>query len=101
MKTSLTEVLALSVLVLIIEKAVEVLYPGEVEFADILNQQQVDAGHVSRLFAAVMDNYHFFPAKDFMARLFCFSTLGICKIGVGTSMPSKLSPSYVGYLLGL
>ena len=64
MKTSLTEELALPVLALIKQKAVEVLYPGVVEFAGILNQQQVDAGLVGRLFAEVMDDYPFFPPED-------------------------------------
>ena len=76
MKTSLTEVLALSVLALIVEKAVEVLYPGVVEFAGILNQQQVDAGHVGRLFAEVMDNYFFFPAKDVDGQVILFLNFG-------------------------
>ena len=48
MKTSLTEVLVPLVLALIIQKAVEVLYQGVVEFAGLLNQQQVDAGHVGK-----------------------------------------------------
>ena len=34
------------------------------EFAGLLNLQQVDAGHVGRLFAEVVDNYPFFPAED-------------------------------------
>ena len=73
MKTSLTEVHALPVLALIIQKAVEVLYPGVVEFAGILNQQQVDAGHVGRLFAEVID---FFPAKDVDSQVILFLNFG-------------------------
>ena len=95
MKTSLTEGLALPVLALILQRTV---YPGVVESAGILSQQQVDAGLVGRLFAEVVDNYPFSQPKTLMARLFCFSTLGICEMGVGTSMPSKLSPSCVEYL---
>ena len=34
------------------------------EFAVLLNQQQVDAEHVGRLLAEVVDKYPFFPAKD-------------------------------------
>ena len=50
MKKSLTEVLALLMLTLIIQKAVEVLEPGVLELTGLLNQQQVDAGHVGLLF---------------------------------------------------
>ena len=70
MKTSLTEVLALPVPALIIQKAVEV------EFAGILSQQQVDARHVGRLFAEVMDNYSFFPVKDVDGQVILFSYFG-------------------------
>ena len=63
----------LPVLALIIQKAVEVLYPGVLEFAGILNQQQVDAGHVGRLFAEVMD---FFPAKDVDGQVILFLNFG-------------------------
>ena len=47
------------------------------EFAGLLNQQQVDAGHVGGLFAEVVDNYPFFPAEDVDSQVVCFSTLGI------------------------
>ena len=43
-KTALTEVLALPVLALVVEKTVEVLDPGVVEFAGLFNQQQADMG---------------------------------------------------------
>ena len=49
MKTSLTEMLALLMLTLNIQKAVEVRHPGVVELTGLLNKQQVDAGHVGRL----------------------------------------------------
>ena len=76
MKTTPTEVIALPVLALVESKR-SALDPGVVEFAGLLNQQQVDAGHVGRLFAEVVDNYPFFQPKTLMAKLFCFSTFGI------------------------
>ena len=43
------------------------------EFAGLLNQQQVDVGHVGRLFAEVVDNYRFFPAEDVDGQVVLFS----------------------------
>ena len=63
-KTSLTEVPAILMLILIILKAFEVLDPGVVELTGLLNQQQVDAGHVGRLFAEVVDYDTLIPAED-------------------------------------
>ena len=76
MEASLTEVLAFPVFALIIQKAVKVIYPFVVEFAGILNPQQVDAGHVGRLFAEMMDNYPFFPAKDVDGQVILFLNFG-------------------------
>ena len=64
MKTSLKEVLALLMLTLIIQKAVEVLDSGVVEFTGLLNHQQVDAGHADRLLAEVVDYDTVIPAED-------------------------------------
>ena len=64
METALTEVLLLSVLALIIEKATEVLDPGVVKFAGLLNQQQICPGHVFWLIAYVVYNDTLIPAKD-------------------------------------
>ena len=72
MKTSLTEVLALLMLTLIIQKAVGVLDPGVVELTGLLNQQQVDAGHVGRLFAEVMDYDTLIPAEDLDGQVILF-----------------------------
>ena len=44
MEAALTEVLLLSVLTLVIEEAVEILDPGVVKSAGLLNQQQIDPG---------------------------------------------------------
>ena len=57
MEAALTEVLLLSVFTLVIEKAVEVLNPGVVKFAGLLNQQQIDPGLLFWLLAYVV-NYH-------------------------------------------
>src|SRR6056300_346379 len=64
METALTEVLLLSVLALIIEKATEVLYPGVVELASLLNQQEIVPRHVFRLFADVVYNNSLVPTND-------------------------------------
>ena len=76
MNTSLTVVLALLMLILIIQKAVEILDPGVVELTSLLNQQQVDAGHVGRLFAEVVDCYTFIPAEDVDGQVILFLNFG-------------------------
>ena len=48
-QASLAEVLALRVLALVMQKAVEVFDPGVVKFAGLLNQQKIDSGHSLRL----------------------------------------------------
>ena len=101
MKTSLTEVLALLMLILIIQKAVEVLDPGVVEFTGLLNQQQVDAGHAGMLFAEVVDYDSLIPAEDVDGQVILPSTLGTWEIGAGASISSKSRLSWVGYWLGL
>ena len=65
------------------------------------NEQQVDAAHVGRLFAEVVDNYPFFPAKDVDRQVICFSTPGTWEVGAGASIPSQSKLSWVGYWLGL
>ena len=49
MQASLAEVLALPVLALVTEKAVEVFDPGEVMLTGLLDQQKIDSGHSLRL----------------------------------------------------
>ena len=56
MKTALAVVLEVTALALVVEQAIEVLDPGVVEFASLLNQQQVDPWHVFGLFADVVNN---------------------------------------------
>ena len=64
METALTEVLLLPVLALVIEKATEVLDPGVVKFAGLLNLQQICPGHVLWLIAYVVDDDALIPAED-------------------------------------
>ena len=64
MKTALTEVLALLVLALVVEQAVEALDPGVVEFTSHFNRQQVDPWHVFGLLADVVNNLPLIPPKD-------------------------------------
>ena len=72
MKTSLTEVLALLMLTLIVQKPAEVLVPGVVELTGLLSQQQVDVGHVGRLFAEVMAYDTLIPAEDIDGKVIPF-----------------------------
>ena len=76
MEKALTEVYLLPVLALVIEEVVEVLDPGVVKFSDLLYQQQVCPGHVFRLFADVMYNDTFIPAKDIYCQVVLTLNLG-------------------------
>ena len=63
MKTALAKVLALPVLVLIVEEAVEVLDPGVENFAGHFNQQQVDPWYLLWLLAEAVDSDALVQAK--------------------------------------
>ena len=76
METALAKVLAIPVLALIVEEAVEVLDPGVVKFAGLFNQKHVDPRYLLWLLANAVDSDALQPTT-LMARLFCFSTFGI------------------------
>ena len=59
----LAEVLALSVLALIVEEAIKVLDPGEVMLTGFLDHQQIYAGHSIRLGAEPVNSHALIPAK--------------------------------------
>ena len=63
MKTALEEVLALPMLALVVEQAIEVLDPGVVKFTYFLDQQQIDAGHALRLGTESVTRRTPIPAK--------------------------------------
>ena len=63
MKTAFAKVLALPVLSLIVEEAVEVLDPGEVKFAGHFNQQQIYPWYLLWLLAEAVDSDGLVPAK--------------------------------------
>ncbi|MEW8444568.1 MAG: hypothetical protein AB2661_11825, partial [Candidatus Thiodiazotropha sp.] len=63
MKTALAKMLALPVLVLIVEEAVEVLDTDVVKFASHFNQQQVDPWYLLWLLAEAVDSDALVPAK--------------------------------------
>ena len=63
MKTALAKVLALPVLALNVEGAVEVLDPSVVKFAGHFNQQQIDPWLLVWLLAEAPDSYALVPAK--------------------------------------
>ena len=63
METALAEVLLLSVFALVIEEAVEILDPGVVKFAGLLNQQQIDPGLLFWLLAEMMYDYPLVPPE--------------------------------------
>ena len=56
--------LALLVLSLVVEEAVEVLDPSVVELAVLLDQQDIDSRHVFGLFADVVNNHPLIPPKN-------------------------------------
>ena len=64
MKTPEAVVLALLVLALVVEEAVEVLDPSVVELAVLLDQQDIDPRHVFELYADVVNNHPLIPPKD-------------------------------------
>ena len=63
MQAMLAEVLALLVLALIVEEAVEVLDPDVVKFAGLFNQQHVDARYLLWLLAKAVDSDTLVPTK--------------------------------------
>ena len=63
MQASLAEVLALLVLALVTEKAVEVFDPGAVEFAGHLAQQKIDSRHSLQLRDESVNIYALIPTK--------------------------------------
>ena len=62
-QVALPEVLALLVLALVTEKAVEVLDPCVVTFAGLFSQQQIYAGHSIRLGAEPVNSHALIPTK--------------------------------------
>ena len=75
MQTALAKVLALPVLALIEEEAVEVLDPGVVKFSGLFNQQHVDPRYLLWLLA--VDINALVPAKYIDGQVLCFSNSGI------------------------
>lgn len=73
METALAKVLALPVLALVVEEAVEVLDPGVVKFVGLFDQQQVDLCHLVWLLAETVDVNALVPAKDVddLEKMFC------------------------------
>ena len=90
MKTALTKVLALTVLALIVEEAVEVLDPGVVKFAGHFNQQQVDPWYLLRLLAEAVGSYALVPAKYIDGQLTLLLHFGDLRDGRGGIDPLKL-----------
>ena len=63
MQAALAEVLAPTVLALVIEEAIEVLDPGEVILTGFLDQQQIYAGHSFRLGVEPVNSHALIPTK--------------------------------------
>ena len=77
-QAALAEVLALLVLALIVEEAVEVLNPGVVKFAGLFNQQHVYPRYLLWLLAKAVDSDALVPTKyvdGFIKQLFEFWNL--------------------------
>ena len=62
-RAALAEVLALLVLPLVTEKAVEIFDPCVVKFAGLFSQQQIYAGHSIRLGAEPVNSHALIPTK--------------------------------------
>ena len=62
-QAALAEVLALLVLALVTEKAVEIFDPCVVKFAGLFNQQHIYAGHSIRLGAEPVNSHALIPTK--------------------------------------
>ena len=63
METALAKILALPVLALIVEEAVEVFDPGVVKVAGLFNQQHVDPRYLLRLLAKAVDSDALVPTE--------------------------------------
>ena len=91
MKSAFAKVLALPVLALIVEEAVEVLDPGVVKFAGHFNQQQIDPWYLLWLLAEAADCDLLVPAKSIdghVTLLLHFGDLkGIDPSKMGASIP--------------
>lgn len=68
----------------------------------IFYQQQVDAGQILGLFAEMVYDYPFVPAKGIKSEVVLILHFGDLRDwGIWLLIPSKLSPSCVGYLIDL
>ena len=95
-KTALAKVLALLVLALIVEEAVEVLDPGVVKFAGHFNQQQVDPWYLLWLLAEAMDSDALVPAKYIEGQVTLLLNFGDQRDGRGGIDPLKVQTIFGG-----
>ena len=96
MKTALAKVLALPVLALIEEEAVEVLDPGVVESAGHFNQQLVDPRNLLWLLAEAVDSYALVPAKYIDGQATLLLHFGDLRDGRGGIDPLKVQTVFRG-----
>ena len=96
METALTKVLALPVLALIVEEAVEVLDPGVLKFAGIFNQQHVDPRYLLWLLAKAVDSDALVPTECIDGQVILLLHLWDLRDERGGIDPLKVQTIFVG-----
>ena len=89
-KKALAKMLALPVLALLVEEAVEVLDPGVVKFAGHFNQQQIVPWYLLWLLAEAVDSYALVPAKYIDGQVTLRLYFGDLRDGRGGIVPLKV-----------
>ena len=87
MQAAFAEVLALLVLALIVEEAVEALDPGVVKFAGRFNQQHVDLRFLLWLLAKAVDSDALVPTEYIDGQVILLLHFWDMRVGRGASIP--------------
>ena len=98
-QTAFAEMFAAGIPALVVQESVQ---PSH-ESILILNEHQVYSRDAALFFAEPMNDHALFSQPNtIIGRCgLCFSSLFICDMGVGKSIPVKFIPSSMGYLDGL
>ena len=96
METALAKVLALPVLALIVDEAVEVLDPGVVKFAGLFNQQHVDPRYPLWPLAKAVDRYTLDPTEYIDGQVILFHHFWDLRDGRGGIDPLKIQTIFGG-----
>ena len=98
MQATLAEVLALPLLALIVEEAVEVLDPGVVKFAGLFNQKKIDSRHFLRLGAEPENSNALIPTKYVNSQVTQLLHFWDLRVGRGGIDPVKVPTIFGGVL---